>query len=484
MTSVDVADARGHHGYGSGRDSYLRRPVTRRASTHTARMLYPWSVGGAVAPHGIPLGNIIGERGGGPFCCDPLTWYRPRGYITNPSVGVIGLNGWGKSAVAKRWLAGLTAFGVIPMIPADVKGEYVEQIKGYGGQAISIGPGRGYLNLLDLGSAPAAARRLGLRTTAGDLLMRQAHRRRQLAVEGFIGVLRGINGAHLDDLEKDLLSVALSILDRGFARRKTTPLPADLAAVFTQEPDELKEAAKWRGDPNRYYDAVTHLERNIDTLARGSGIAESFSRPTSVQIHTDTPTVLDLSGIPRSDVQTRAAAQLACWAHVFGEIAVSHALSEAGMGSYPDDPYRVRWFVTVLDELWDFMRTVQQGAHLVDELGRLNRSEGVVDIKITHSLKDDHGMGGIMQRCGFIVATALPPDEFEPLRRVSRRADVELDTLASWATPAGLDEGGGKPRGLGRVMVMLPGLPGFPVQVKLMPSELAYTNTSKLWDAA
>lgn len=487
MTGLLVPGPRGFDGPGSGRADYLRRLPTLRASTRTAKHVNLWSVGGGLPPGGVPLGPILGERGGATLCCDPLTWYRDLGLISNASVWVMGLNGWGKSALIKRWLAVLAGWGVIGMVLGDVKGEYRDLIAGLGGQVIGIGPGRGYLNLLDLGSAPAAAARLGQNTAAGQLLMGDARRRRQLALEGFIGVLRGSTP---DDLEVDLLAVALRLLDKAWGRRKTTPLPSDLANVFSVAPEELKNAAMWRGEIIRYHDAVDHLERNVGALARGSGIAEPFSKATTTPMRTDQHTVFDLSGISGADKGMRAATQLACWAYGFGEIAVSHALSENGLGSYPGDPYRTRIFMSVLDELWNMIRMGNGLAGLVDSLGRMNRTHGIVDVKCTHSMTDNEGLSpadvaiasGMAERSGFVATAAVPPSEFPGLARIGRWADIEYDTLASWTSPPSWEaSAGGIPEGVGKVGIKLRDRPMIPCKVKLMPSEIGHIGTAQKW---
>jgi hypothetical protein len=487
-----VPTARGLKVPGGGYDAYLRQPPTRRASTVTARRLYPWSVGGGVPAIGVPIGPIIGERGGATLCCDPFSWYKTvhdqLGYriITNPSVFVLGLPAFGKSTLMKRWIAVLAAWGVKTMILGDVKGEYVALIRALFGDVIDLGPGRGYLNLLDLGSAPAAAFTLGPETSLGRSVMADAKRRRELALLGFIAVLRG---APATDTEEHILGVALRLLDDAF-KGAGTPLPTDLAAVFRAAPDALKDAAKSRGSDVRYWDAVDRLEQNIDALADGTGIGEVFSRHTSTPMRTDRSVVFNMSGIQRSDAKMRAAVQVACWAYGFGQISIAQTLADTGHGPDPVDPYRPEFFMSVLDELWDALRTAHGLAGLVDTLGRLNRNDGLTDCKISHTMADSDGLdekdkaiaAGMVERSGMVATLALPPSEHARLRTVSRWSDRELEMVSSWVTPPMLDAPAGTVAGgVGKVLFKVHDRPGIPSQLRLAPSEVLHTETSQRW---
>jgi len=61
-------------------------------------------------------------------------------------------------AQARLALVGLAGYGVLPLVLGDLKPDYVDLITALGGQVITLGRGRGYLNILDPGEATAAAR--------------------------------------------------------------------------------------------------------------------------------------------------------------------------------------------------------------------------------------------------------------------------------------------------------------------------------------
>lgn len=116
--------------------------------------LWPWSIGAAAPLVGVPLGQHV--ETGAMVCGDPLTWFQDLGLISNPSQFILALPGVGKSSVVRRQCAGLDAFGVINLIPGDIKPDYLVMTKQLGGVVTSVGPGRDTLNVLDDGDVPGA----------------------------------------------------------------------------------------------------------------------------------------------------------------------------------------------------------------------------------------------------------------------------------------------------------------------------------------
>jgi hypothetical protein len=106
-----------------------------------------------------------------------------------------------------------------------------------------------------------------------------------------------------------------------------------------------------------------------------------------------------------------------------------------------------RNFLTVVDEMWRHMRLA--GAGLVaklDAITRLNRSEGVGHIFVTHTLKDLESMDsaaetrkakGFAERSAIVVTAGLSREDLRALSDVRRLSAAEIDTVASWSTPPG-----------------------------------------------
>ena len=505
VVSGHLFPSRGDAGPGGGADTYVRAPAIRRASTAQVKGFYPWVAGaGCKLGTGAPLGPIL-RRTPGPaaiLCADPITWFERSGLISNPSAVVLGGAGYGKSTLIRRILLVLAFWGVLPWVLGDVKREYVDLIAALGGQVISLGRGRGYLNVLDLGEAPEAAHRLTLagHTAAAESLTANAHARRQLGLESLITVQRGREPLELECL---VLGAGLEYLDRShpvtiteYGKRvdsSRAPLVGHLLDLIADPPEAVKDAALWRGDIERYWAATDPLRTSLAALVAPSGLGAVFSRPTTVQVDRNSPLVFDVSGIDKGERKLRAAALLTCWAAGFAAIGVSHALGDAGLEV-------ARRKILATDELWS---TLQEGTGLVDRyngLSRLNRDEGVGTITAFHSSADLTAMeseadrakaGGLIERAGMLFCAGMPRAEVERLRAVTHFTAREQAEVVSWSTPPTLQTVLGqrrRPPGQGNFLLKAgdgADAPGVAFHLRLTAAELAgINNTDQRWDVA
>jgi hypothetical protein len=156
----------------------------------------------------------------------------------------------------------------------------------------------------------------------------------------------------------------------------------------------------------------------------------------------------------------------------------------------------------VMDEMWEPLRI--EGAGLVDKLDgltRLNRNDGVGNIFITHSLKDMESMAseadarkarGFAERSSIVVTAGLSKEDLRALSEVKRMSEVEINTVASWSTPAGwkqrmiIDPVTGvsrpaPPPGAGKVLIKLGERAGIQTQVTLTSAEMALHDTNTRW---
>ena len=473
---------RGHPGVGGGRDLYIRAPHQRRATTAQIKGLYPWVVGGGSPLIGAPVGKTLHDNGSVTVCCDPIAWFES--HIVNvPAVFVLGLPSMGKSALAKRMVTCLAGRGITPWVLGDVKdgGEYVPLIRALGGQVIRLGRGLGYLNVLDMGGAPAAAARIGGGT--GAALLADARARRQLGVESLISAQRGTQPTNDETL---LLTVALTALDDLTALLDSPPILADLLAIVAEPTEALKDAAGWRGDIEKYYAEADSLRKSLTALTLDSGFGEAFSRETTVTIDRTKPLVFDISAVDDDDRQLRSALLMACWTVGFGQIAVTHALSDAGL-----EP--ARKYVLVLDELWSALRGGTGLVDRVDALSRLNRDKGVGVIMVSHTMDDLKALpteedrrkaAGLVERAGILICAGLPRSEMAALQGVAKFTEREMATLAGWSTPPTLQGASKKkpPPGQGNFLIKVGGLPGIPFHLQLTAAEAGLNDTSKRWD--
>jgi hypothetical protein len=284
------------------------------------------------------------------------------------------------------------------------------------------------------------------------------------------------------DQEQTILDRALRLLDD---RVKGVPVLADLLEVIREAPDSVRQASLDRGDMNVYLRETRALEATLMGLACGGKLGELFVSPTSIAMSRDRPVVFDVSGINEMDADLQAAALLACWSYGFGTINVANALADAGL-----EPRR-NYFV-VLDELWRALRAGQGIVDRVDALTRLNRTVGVGQAMISHTMSDLLALPaesdrvkakGFVERSGMVICGGLPRSEMAMLTQAVPLSGHEQQKLVSWQDPPAWDSFGRMPEppGQGMFLIKVGGRPGIPFRVQLTPSELTFNDTNKKW---
>ncbi|MEU6355012.1 ATP/GTP-binding protein [Streptomyces sp. NPDC047072] len=468
---------RGWEGAGGGKVGYLDPPTMWRATTVQACGMWPFAAGSGSPMTGVPLGQHLFT--GATVCGDPLNWFTRARYISNPSLFMLGMPGLGKSTLINRMLIGLSATGVVPLVLGDLKPDYADTVRALGGQVISIGRGRGGINVLDPGAMGAAAKKIGGK--AGEVLSAEAHGRVLNMVAALITIVRG---RPMDDHEQSVLSAVLHELRLRPPAGRAVLLP-DVLRVLTEGPDRVRAVTLDRGDDARYRDAVDPLHRSLLGILDGP-LGDTFASETSTHINPDAPAVcIDISGIGEADTQLTAAAMLAAWNDGLGTVAASHALADAGLAPR-------RWFFTVLDELWRPLRAASGIVDRIDALTRLNRSLGLGDAKITHTLKDAEALGtdsdrakarGFVERAGMVVCAGLPKAEMEDLGKVVGLSRREIELVSSWSSPPGWGTAGEneEPPGRGRFLIKVGGRPGIPIKVAITDAERHLHNTNTRW---
>ncbi|KIF01440.1 ATP/GTP-binding protein [Streptomyces sp. RSD-27] len=451
-----------------------------RATTVQACGLWPFAAGSGAPMTGVPLGQHL--HTGATVCGDPISWFTRARYISNPSLFMLGMPGLGKSTLVNRMLIGMTATGVVPLVLGDLKPDYADTVRALGGQVISIGRGVGGINVLDPGAMGEAAERIG--GEAGRVLRAEAHGRVLNMVAALITIMRG---RPMDDHEQSVLSACLHHLkDRSTAGKP--PLLPDLLKVLDEGPDRVRAVTLDRGNQERYREAVDPLHRSLIGILDGP-LGDTFATETSTRINPNAPAVcVDISRIGEADTQLTAAAMLAAWSDGLGTVAAAHALADAGLAPQ-------RWFFTVLDELWRPLRAASGIVERIDALTRLNRSLGLGDAKITHTLKDAEALGsesdrakarGFVERAGMVVCAGLPRTEMEELGKVIGMSEREIDLVSSWSSPPGWANptANSEPPGRGRFLIKVGGRPGIPIKVAITETEKTLHNTNTRWSQA
>ncbi|PZS09976.1 MAG: ATP/GTP-binding protein [Acidimicrobiales bacterium] len=461
-------------------------PPSFRATSVQVCGLWPFSGGAARPMVGVPVGQDL--EYGSTICCDPINWFRA-GYSANPSMMIYGNPGLGKSAFTVRQILGLAFQGVRPLILGDLKPDYPDVIRALGGQVMRFGEGQ-RLNVLDQGAMLQASDRIG--GEAGARLLEQALQRTTTMISSLIQIMRR---ARMDDWEQALISRAVRTLDEKHRRQRgEPPLLNDLAALLREPTQELLRATL-ADDVDEYRQTTKPLSRSLEALLEGP-LGRTFGGQTSERIRTDAPGVcVDVSAVAKQSDDVMAAIMLATWSEGFASVEAANALSDAGLAAQ-------RNFLVVMDEMWRPLRI--EGAGLVDKMDgitRLNRAEGVGNIYIAHTPKDQESMTsradamkarGFTERAGIVVAAGLSIDDLQSLSKVKPMSDVEIDTVARWNTPPGwrqkmvTDLRTGKrrpapPPGCGKVLIKLGDRAGIQTQVKLTQAELDMHDTNARW---
>lgn len=474
---------RGWIGRGRGEDVVVEAPDEYRGTTVQVCGMWPWIVGSGTPMVGVPLGRHI--KTGATLCCDPISWYQRGGLISQPSQFWLAKPGLGKTSGVMRTAVGLAGYGVIPLVLGDTRPDYTRMIKALGGEDIPIGRNRGSINLLDPGEAPDAARRLreaGRDDLAEEVMADSLGLRLNMMLSAFT-VLRQDSKA-VSAMERTILSRALAWLDEHFT--ETVPLVSDLLQVVQEGPPPLRDAALDRGDNARYQEATKEIEACLMAMGEGGTFGSIFARHTTRPMRRDRPMSYDLSAIPSSEEDLRALALLACWTAGFASVGTSQILADAGI-----EPRR--HYLVILDELHQALKAGKGLVNRVDYLTRLNRTEGVGIIMITHTLKDLESLPseadrqkamGFIERSAIVVAGGLPMAEMPKLSDVVALSAKEQGLLSSWGDAAPYDARSGKkgvPPGRGKFLVKVGTRPGIPVQTHLTADELGLSMSDDRW---
>ncbi|WBB62012.1 ATP/GTP-binding protein [Streptomyces sp. WMMC500] len=467
---------RGWPGRGGGAWHYLDAPPEWRGTTVQVCGLWPYGAGSGTPMIGVPLGRDL--HSGATVCCDPISWFQRAHLISNPSLFVLGQPGLGKSTVVRRMALGLAGYGVHPMVFGDLKPDYVELIRAVDGQVITLGRGRGYLNVLDPGESRTAAERLT--GEARRALLADAHGRRLHMVSALITILRREPPS---DREETILNAALKILDE---RHAGIPVLGDLVQIIKDAPEGVRAVALDRGDLDRYRDITEALESSLTALLGEGRLGETFAHPTSEPMQRDRPVCFDVSSIDDSEMLLQAAALLSCWSYGFGAVAAAQALADAGL-----EPQR--HYFLVLDELWRVLRAGTGLVDRVDALTRLNRQRGVGMAMITHTMKDLLSLPGeedrmkalgYVERAGMVICGGLPKEEMPRLTQIVDLSGTERGMLTAWSTPPGWDTAASaetEPPGRGNFLVKVGGRPGIALHVDLTTAEADVNDTNRKW---
>jgi hypothetical protein len=460
---------RGVPGVAGGQVPFVPVPLTWQATTRQLCGLYPWAAPGVLPQVGGPIGRH--QESHEVVCFDHISWFHHK-FIANPSCAIIARPGMGKSTLAAKLMINLVAMGYVLLIPGDTKPDYVELVRKLDGDVRSVRrAGGAAFNPCDPGGMVAAGLRIGTvpgREAEGLALIGEAIARATTLIGGLLELSRK---GKVHDYEESCISTALAAL---YESQRQVPIVADLIAYVEAKPQDLRDLLLARDD-DKYDDLTLPLLRSLKSLVGGK-FGDVFSRRTQRR---DTPVALniDTSAIKAGDPAFLAAVLMAAWADVYGMVEAEQALADAGIA-------KRRLYCLTLDELW---RVLQLGGTLperVNELTRLNRTQGVGQIMITHSVRDD-ASGGLFERAGAILIGGVPHKEVEALSDVMTLTQREKTALQEWwsMSQANLDQNS-VPPGAGKFLLKPSGDdPGIPVDVILSSAEVQWggQDTNRAW---
>ncbi|MGO2519970.1 MAG: ATP/GTP-binding protein [Microbacterium sp.] len=490
--------AKGVEGPNLGAHVYIEAPPEFEASSMQVCGFWPFSVGASTAL----VGSVLGKHyfTGGPVCGDPMALFK-RGIISSPSAFVLALNGRGKSSMVVRMLLGIVDGGDLPMILGDLKPDYVGFNRAIGGFEFSLGRGLGGINVLDAGPWAEHLTRLdpALRDGLDELeyarlskrhneVMGRVHGRRLNALRGLVEmVLR----EELTEKRSEVtvLSVAVATAADEAAARGEQPLPADVLRIITERHPRVRENILPASDDE--YDKLTsNLRTGLNGLGAHGPFGDVFCRQTTEKIPIDRALCFDVSSIPSTDAQLRAAVQLACWSYGQSVSECAKILAEENL-----EPERHHFMV--MDELWQILEAWDGSVYRINAITRVNRTEGLGQVMITHSMKDlelstperTKIARGFVERSSMLYLGGLARNEMPDLLSVRPFSRKEQDLLVSWSAEGSINPVTGKPSappGRGKFLVKMGDMAGIPFTTgqSLTRRERTIHDTNAAWASA
>lgn len=482
-------------GGGSGLVRSVTPPNEFMMATNYAAGWNPNSVGSPSPMIGPPIGrNLLDGKDLG-FDC--LSWLE-QNLLSTPSAFLMSVPGLGKSSLVRQILLGHSAQAHVPIIPNDLKGEYVPLARAIDGQVIRIGHGLDLINPLDAGAlgavVPVLQEAIDSHTADTESgrerlnnLEQQLHRTKKETAAGqrrMIETLVAIaRQDRLADYESAAVAVALDDLYKcagpdGQSRWVHPPELSDLIDALQTGSAQLRQVTVSASD-EEYYATVRPLLRSL--YAMGHGVTgEIFSGQTTTKIDVDSPAVvIDVSALDDNDETVKAAVIMACWSSAAGAVTASKILADAGLR-----PRKL--FAYTLDELWGTLAAAPGLTAHVDGLMRLLRTMGCAVYLVTHGSKDletlpteaDRNRAmGFIDRAGAVICGGLPADELRLLGGKLPFTAREIAEITSWSKGAapGRVRAAAAPVPPGRGCFMIKAskstAPGIPFRTDISPLE-------------
>ncbi|MBB1052661.1 ATP/GTP-binding protein [Dietzia sp. CW19] len=426
-----------------------------------------------------------------------MSWLE-QNLLSTPSAFLMSVPGLGKSSLVRQILLGHSAQGHVPIVPNDLKGEYVPLARAIDGQVIRIGHGLDLINPLDAGAlgsvVPVLQEAIDGHTgqSAEDherlrTLEQLLHRAKKEVAAGQRRMIETLVSIARQDRMADYESAAVAVaLDGlyaapgpgGQSRWVHPPELTDLIATLQAGSEQLREVTV-AASPEEYQATVRPLLRSLYAMQHGV-TGEIFSGQTTTKIDVDSPAVvIDVSALDDNDETVKAAVIMACWSSAAGAVTASKILADAGLR-------KRKLFAYTLDELWGTLAAAPGLTKHVDGLMRLLRTLGMAVYLVTHGSKDletlptgaDRNRAmGFIDRAGAVICGGLPADELRLLGGKLPFTEREITEITSWSKGAAPGRGRAAeapvPPGRGCFMIKASKStsPGIPFRTDISPLE-------------
>lgn len=253
--------------------------------------------------------------------------------------------------------------------------------------------------------------------------------------------------------------------------------------------DQLRHLTLTAGDPEEKYRAAVHrLHRNLVGFAQ-SDFGTAFGRPTTAHLDLSASAVcVDISALRagRADERLLAGVLLATWATGFAAVEAAQVLADHGKAPRAE-------YLVVMDEIWQVLRSSPGMVERVDALTRLNRTDGVANVLITHTFKDFDALAdetdrakarGFVERSGLVVTGEVAQSDLGHLDTVVGMSGREIAEVRSWGVGQPYDHRTGKtlPPSVGKFLIKASGAPGIPIKALRTARLARLMNSAARWD--
>lgn len=457
---------RGWPGAGGGSQRWVEAPTEWVYTSVQVCGLWPWVVGKATPPVGVPLGRHL--ENGQYVCADPISWF-VAGLCNAPTAFVMGRMGLGKSSLIRHIIGFVGNWGVVPIVMSDTRPDYVGVVEAMGGQRIALGPGQGHLNVLDPGPLADYLPELAARGQESLVTECLANIRSQ-RLNSLSGLLEIGRGERLNNRESNVLAKAIDILDEEFDGDTGVPLLCDLRALIEGRDPRIRQVVGDRGSDDRYDERIEDLLTALGTIDVGGIFGDTFGRPTDQRMQLDKPVVFDVSSIDENDTARLGAVQFLTWIQATQALAAAKYLAAAGV-------IDKRTYLMVGDELYRALRALPLIVHRVDLIIRMIRKLGAGLILCTHTMNDLNLDGpdgpltkiawGFVERSDMAYLGGLSRNEMGNLQTVWDMSATEQNLITGWSDMGTVNPDTGTreaPPGRAKFLLKLGRSPGIPFE--------------------